>query len=181
MFKEVQTEKLSDIKSELISYFDLTDKIKRLPVHIDHHDLLEKSPQLKAFLTELDLIDKIRLVRTVTVMPKGFYSAHVDGSAQDSIPRTVALNIPMVNCDDSLTRFFERKGPGIKPLVKSNKKMDFSYQDYSYDDIVLKTQFTLRHPTFLKICEIHDVINNSSKVRYCLTIRFSPEPKIFEN
>jgi len=178
-FKEIETPLLGSMQNELVTYFDLSDRLKRLPVHIEPLDLLSKCPSLSAFLSGEGLTSTIRLIRTVTVKANSFYSAHLDGSRDDDISRTVALNIPMLNCAWSRTRFFEKKHPGVMPIPRSNSKLNFSYQDFSYDDLILKDEFILRCPTFLNIAEIHDVVNESNKTRYAITIRFAPEPNIF--
>ena len=172
-YKEITTDRLSLIQKEVVEYLNLK-YITAIHLDINPEDILSKCPQLKLFLTSINVLHCIALIRTVVLLAHDRLAPHTDGGAEN--PRCLALNIPLLHCENSLTTFYKKKNPFKKGKEAHNAKLNYSYTSFDDDSVKAVESLVLTHPTLLRVNEIHSVENNSDRIRYCLTIRFAPEP-----
>ena len=104
--------KLKDIQKELIQLSSIAIKdIGSSPsqfLNIDDLDLVKSTcPALIKELERLELLDILFMISLVTVRPGSYFPIHVD--YPDPTRLSFGLNIPVLNCKDSYTIWYDTK------------------------------------------------------------------------
>lgn len=97
---------------------------------------------------------------------------HIDGNFEIS---QWAINVPLRECADSVTRFWHTDK---KPVRKLHKDGAYWHVDGPY---TLISEHVLRTTTLLRIDVPHSVTNNGLHDRYALSLRFRVPPTKFIN
>ena len=113
---------------------------------------------------DLDYWENLCYVGVCVLQPRKMLQPHIDCS-----PSMVGLNIPLLNCEGTLTRFYRGWAsaqweiqPGVNGIsVKSEKVME---------------EFELRKPTLFLPKVPHGVINKRDSVRMMCSLRFTEDP-----
>lgn len=135
--------------------------------HIDKNSFLEDCALVKEYFDTNNCI--IHNIATIELPPKFHGSLHID-----SQKNSLALNFPVINCDDSYTSLYK-----IDSGIPSVVKMENGLTRLSFDDCdaVELTRFYLKHHAVLFNTKIpHQVFNFSDKTRLAISFRFVRDP-----
>lgn len=103
---------------------------------------------------------KICHVRLVQVNPKGMIPIHRDGPP--GYPPMLAINIPLVNCENAVTEFWK-------------SEINISHA-LSLENCTKIDEFILTKPILLNVSVLHSVKNYTSDWRKAISIRFEESP-----
>jgi hypothetical protein len=84
----------------------------------------------------------------------------------------LAINIPLENCEDSTTSFWESSVPPIPSKTPNG----YTFSTYDKNFCKKIAEYTLDRPILLNTSVPHEVINNSNKWRRAITLRFIDDP-----
>ena len=84
----------------------------------------------------------------------------------------LAINIPLENCEDSITSFWESSIPPM--LHQTPNKHSYEYYDQNYCKKI--TEFKLTKPVIFNTSIPHTVTNLSNKWRRAISLRFTEIP-----
>jgi len=106
----------------------------------------------------------------IQVAPKA--GIHHTGIHTDINPSELALNIPLENCDDSITSFWET----FKPLEirETPNKLFYNYYDPNHCRKI--AEFKLTKPVIFNSVIAHNVSNPTDKWRRAISLRFKTAP-----
>jgi len=162
------------------SNFDsITDKIKvfirdqseqkTISYKIDVQELLYQIPDLKTQIEQYNFSD-IDVARILITSPDSTLRLHNDGNNEN--PKFLALNWPLLNCANTVMRWFD-----AKILTKNYEEEGYGIFDlYDRANSTLLDQFEIVTPTIVNIQRPHDVVNNNPTTRIMLSLRFKEEP-----
>lgn len=181
-FKKIFTEKLPEIQNELRSIIPVDTTKNYNYVNYKPEDILPFCPHLAEFLIEQGLIDKLQAMASITAGPNFTVIPHKDGHKGGVVQSKFAFNIPIDNYLNSQTSFFIPNVPNIDELLPEKKsKFGHTFRPYTYEYLDKVASLTIDMPSFLRIDEIHDVVNWSDQTRHVLSIRFNPDPQVFDD
>lgn len=87
-------------------------------------------------------------------------------------PDCLAINIPLENCDSSVTKFWRTSQ---KPqLVRTPNGHTYSY--YAAQDCEFVTEFCLNQPVLFNTSQLHNVVNPTDQWRLAISLRFQENP-----
>lgn len=135
--------------------------------HIDKNSFLDDCPLSKEYFNSNNFI--IHNIATIEIPPKSWGSLHVD-SQQNSL----ALNFPVINCDDSYTSLYKIDS-GVPSVIKiKNGLTRLSFDDCNAVEL---SRFYLKQNAVLFNTKIpHQVFNFSNKTRLAISFRFVRDP-----
>jgi hypothetical protein len=147
---------------------------------INNDEVKKNMPLLSAQMKELGLYDAWTSTSFITMVgTEPNFPAHIDAPATATkAARVFALNWPIYNCDESITRFWELPDE----LNVSNLKNDsVSFEGPRYSDLTIYNlkfacEYTLTKATWLRVDMPHSLELLTNKNRICASMRFSPEP-----
>lgn len=106
-YKPVDVPNLLEIQKEfqtiLPEIIDMNVRYKYF--HVDRSDIESKVPAFVEFLTSINLLDRWNYVAIVATIGDEEFAIHVD--AVDWTTRCYALNLPIINCHDSYTVWYD--------------------------------------------------------------------------
>lgn len=136
--------------------------------HISAGLLEANSPNLAQWLRDYNLQLRVAaIIRTpsgnVNIVP------HIDTQMND-----LAINFPVVNCNDCWTGFYKLTGGEKITKVLPNK---LTYVNFSQDAVFEETsRFTLAKATIFNTKQPHAVVNPTNNVRIAASLRFVRDP-----
>jgi hypothetical protein len=96
---------------------------------------------------------------------------------KDFIPgypdRSARINIPIINCEKSETRFYS--SINWNPITKTLPN-GIKYTYHNLEDCKLESTVTVSEPTVLRVRELHNVTTTGSYPRIALTCAVDPDP-----
>lgn len=160
MYKRIEVDNLEEIQNELIQY----DFFKKFVTHGDwgttgnSHSNFDPLSTSAAYFKDIPDLKKLKIFLESTVETKlisHFYIMNFEGNFSSDIhldvDSTWSLNIPIFNCQESSTIFYD----------DSKNEID---------------RITLDTPYFLKVGKIyHQIVNHSNKTRLVMSIRFTSD------
>lgn len=109
----------------------------------------------------------LRAIGLVQVPPEAISNIHIDTGKS-----ALAINIPLENCKDSTTSFWE----SLIPPTPGKTPNGHTYSSYDKNFCKKITEYTLDGPILLNTSVPHEVINNSNKWRKAISLRFLDDP-----
>jgi len=97
---------------------------------------------------------------------------HRDFRPAERLPR-LAIQIPLTNCEESITSFWETSSP--RP-VRSLTPNGHSYEFYDRTTCTKISEFKLTRPVLFDTSILHDVVNPTNKIRQAISLRFVTDP-----
>lgn len=115
----------------------------------------------------------MKLFKTVLIQVQKHTSLpiHTDFRPHDN--NQLAINIPLLNCEDSYTKFYK--------TTKENDLVEYSSSGsplirYHPDDCVQIDEFRLSNPVVFRTDIPHSVVNLSPNTRLAISLRFETDP-----
>jgi hypothetical protein len=154
---KVACEKLKNYAMENAS------KIKNFWTFLNTPKLLKLFPEVQSMFDPLNItIKQISLITSNNTSIR-------DGIHRDHTNCNVRINIPIMNCEGSVTNFYSSNAEPQKLLLSNG----IPYYQIDYNKCVLVDSFCLEKPAALRIREPHQVIASSQQSpRVSCTIEF---------
>lgn len=161
----------ADVKSMTNECFEVLSKNNHLPLehsNLWYPDSLPELPKLRLFLQNLGLLEYVHGIALNVTTGGMAIPVHVDTG-----PFEWSLNLPLLNCDDSIVAVYKTDQPSILKFIPGS---DVSYQGFD-DESLLETEARVEslYPMLLNVKNPHNVINQSDKVRVMMLIRIKEE------
>lgn len=141
------------------------------------HAYLTKMPNTSHFFNTIDVGIKdfmgMPLFKTVLInsQPRSVGVIHVD---YQLIPHSVlAINIPLINCDEAKTCFWDTTEDVNKVSFTTNGA---PYTNFSFESCTKVDEFILTQPAVIRVDVPHSVNNPSFKNRLAISLRFLSDP-----
>lgn len=147
-----------DLRSYLISYND-KQKIGNFWTYLDVDDLIKNVPSLPRMFESLNLT--IYIAAFISTSPK-YGMIHIDDD-----PGKARINLPIINCEFSETRFFVNEGP----LEHKYLENGIPYWDIDPAKCRHVDTLVLDKPAVLNIGQPHQVVTHKPP-RVAITIKF---------
>jgi len=166
---------LEKIKEEFLPFRILyVDKISVFnPLSKD--ELKDKVPEFCNFLKSVDLYDRWITTSMCTIPPHQNYPLHIDSlHCKD---RFVALNIPIFNCENTYTVWYEAE---IDKLIwdKLHGHIHATYDaacHCKWETSVEVKRVESKDPMLINVSIPHSVFNPTERYRFLVSSRFTPE------
>lgn len=167
LFKILDTELFDKIKEELSILYERTEPAPGRFRILDKDATLNLLPTVVKWFQENNL--EVRQVAYISLAGHTSQQAHVDSGEPQ-----LALNFPVINCDEVVTEFFklEEQDLTIQYTVETN----LPYHHFDSTDKDPIGSFSLTQPTLLNIKMPHRVVNNTDSERISLSFRFKNDP-----
>lgn len=136
----------------------------------DPQEIVESSPTIKGFLSDVGLINHLRYIGVPYCPPTSESLLHTDGKCLE------AVNIPLLNCANCEYRWYSATPIDKAPrAAKAGRKSDFvaEYVRYSDEDAREISRCSTDQPLWINTSVPHKAINPTSLSRVVLTMRFS--------
>jgi len=144
-------------------------------IPVSHDDLRTNCPNIIHLIQSWDLEDRMAENALILVKPNKHYAIHRDFPLWKA--RNIALNLPVANCEDSYTGFYEAE---VLPRETMNGKLGENiYVNHALavkDDTAKEIgRCDSWIPHWINVYVPHAPIVNHGLVRIALSIRFRPE------
>lgn len=144
--------------------------------YINKEILRAEAPSYISALVELGLYDK--WATSIFVGTQGEHRQvdspiHVD--TEDWQSRCYALNIPVVNCDDSYTVFYDPVTRDPDAYLSGDSKAYATARGFSEEGAVELGRWPVKKPAWVNVCIPHRAENSNSETRLIISTRFWPE------
>ena len=107
----------------------------------------------------------------IQVAPNTFSQIHKD-IGWDASGRSLAIQIPLDNCEESTTNFWEST---IKPKLMQTKNGHL-YSYYDESTCTKLAEYKLTSPVLFDTKILHNVTNPTNQVRRAISLRFKEDP-----
>jgi hypothetical protein len=135
-------------------------------------DVLLKIPEMKDGLKEFGEINEITLLNITESCQTTLHIDHTIGPNRGVLAR---LNIPILNCEGSLTCFYNLPPQILNDYTEANDGAKFWSEHYR-NTIPSVTRVELIQPTILRVSEPHTVFTESKNYpRICITVSFKED------
>jgi hypothetical protein len=98
------------------------------------------------------------------------FGIHRDAGAEEG--QCLAINIPLENCDNSVTKFWKTSKPEIKQFTPNG----IPYNYFEMDGCEQIDEFVLSRPIIFNTSVPHLVVNPQDVWRKAISIRFKTDP-----
>lgn len=113
------------------------------------------------------------------IQPQGFNSIHIDSILGATNYPTIALNIPLVDCDKTIMYWYESVDKSKETFMRGPTKGD-PVPKLTFDNAITLKETPFDVPTFIRIDKWHNVKNyNTDTCAKMLSVRFR-HPGYFE-
>ena len=171
-FKPIDIPNLSTIQSEFQSILSelISMEVQYKYFHIDRARIESKVPSYVEFLKSIGLLDRWIYSALVVTTNDAEFPIHVD--ATDWTSRCFALNLPIQNCDDSYTVWYDAK---INPNpIPGDETSNRSLARICYDATEI-CRMPATTPAWVNISVPHRPVTEHNKLRAVISARFDPE------
>jgi len=179
IYKIIQIDNLLEIQKDLTTYlpfyfknFEICDS----GFYGSDIEIIKKNCfRLKKFLIDINLLDRWNGVGISVLKNKESLNIHSDSLKKN---RIFALNIPICNCNNSYTIWYQKKNLDTRPQFKyyvSESVHGICYFEYRDDDVTEIDRLDCSIPAFVNIKIPHRGISLNNKKRFLISLRFEPE------
>jgi hypothetical protein len=121
---------------------------------------------------EVDEFIGMKIAQPVLIqsVPLKVGKIHIDSRSNNNI---LALQIPLINCENSITEFWHSDYP-VEPTLLYSDKHEYQYIPREYCKKI--DEFQLTKPLIFRTDIPHSVTNNSLSVRKAISLRFYTDP-----
>jgi hypothetical protein len=170
-FLEIQNELSTNLHRYLKNYKDC----KSLFYGSNANIIKECCPGLSNFLYNKNLLNRFTGAGISVLNSNDMLYIHTDSLKKN---RTYALNIPICNCENSYTIWYQEKDKNIKPKLDyytstNNQKIEFF--EYDENNMIEIARLESSNPAFVNIKIPHRGISFNNNKRFLMSLRFNPE------
>jgi hypothetical protein len=145
---------------------------------IDQDLFKELLPSMAVALKQIGIYDmwhRTGLVSATSYQPVKIHRDDIEGSVN---PKTIALNFPIYNCEESITSFYEIK-EGVEIIETQEREISSGKPWTKIADSCLEEvdSVVISEPTWLRVNKYHGVkLKMEKTTRIAASLRFRPEP-----
>lgn len=156
---------------------DCSTVIKKLQEFVNTQPIITKIPwytaNLKVINFKIPELQELFNPLTITIKSVSFLTITGKGSIHiDDTTSQLRINIPVFNCDNTITRFFTTT---TEPKKYANKNGVYYYA-FNPDDCTLVDSYVLHTAVLLKVLEPHQIENfNENSPRVSCTVEFEED------
>ena len=173
-FKPVDIPNLATIQSEFQAILPelIVTEVQYKYFHIDRDRIESKVPSYVEFLKSIGLLDRWNYSALIVTTSDEEFPIHVD--AMDWTSRCFALNLPIQNCDDSYTVWYDTK---INPdPIPGDETSNRSLARICYHENAIEVcRMPASMPAWINISLPHRPVTEHNKLRAIISARFKPE------
>jgi hypothetical protein len=173
--KPVTIQNLGAIQRELLSLVPSVipdvENLKPAFTDISVSKVKDNLPTLCDQFNQWGILDRWQYMAFITGNRGSSVSMHVDTLEWEQL--TLALNIPVLNCDDSYTAFYNAQTLPVRKFRKNDPRYTARMCDESTAEEITRIQ--LNKPYWVNICVPHKPIMNHNNPRILASFRFGPE------
>lgn len=173
-FKPVDVPNLSEIQSEfqaiLTELISLDERYKYF--HIDRARIESKVPSYAKFLKSIGLLDRWQYSAVIVTTGNDEFPIHVD--ALDWTERCYALNLPIQNCDDSYTIWYDAK-VNTDPIPGDETSNRLLARFCHPENAIEIARMPASTSAWVNIALPHRPVTDHNKLRAIVSARFKPE------
>ena len=158
---------LLDLVNELFDYQDVTTNII-----VSEEIIKNRCPLLIKFLAENNL--NWDICRFFITKPQDIIPIHNDGN--DQYPKFLALNIPVINCENTSMIWWDNVDPIASDLSSNIQRYGSNIQFFDSNNKIKVGSIELDAPYLVRINYPHNVENLTDRFRIIFSMRFNPEP-----
>lgn len=117
----------------------------------------------------------MKVFKSVLVQVRANSSLHIHKDHRPYDNNQLAINIPLLNCNESVTEFY-------KPLIQKDEFNSIltvngsPYISYKEDECEKIAEFWLKEPVIFRTDILHGVRNYSNSPRLAISLRFVEDP-----
>ena len=164
---DLNSETFEKIKEEISIFKDNVNAEPNRFNIVDKETTLNSLPTIVKWFTENNL--DVGQIAYISVEPNFIQQAHLDSG----IPE-LAINFPVINCENVSTQFFEFEEQDL--TMQYTPGTNLPYHHYKIADKKIIGTFNLTQPTLLNIKMPHRVVNSTDLERVSLSFRFKKDP-----
>lgn len=177
IYKLVNIPNFEGIKKELSSkislYFKDITELNSSFYYADTNLIKKECPLLIQYLNSCNLTHRWAHTGISVLNHKKSLKIHTDAPQRKE--RFYALNIPIINCENSFTIWYHHKHDNA-PLYKiDHGDNKIHYEEFEDDDMVEIKRISSDNPAFVNIKLPHRGINTNELPRCLISLRFIPE------
>lgn len=139
------------------------------------HEMFEDIPELIEAVELFKPWSDLYNICIGYTQPNSEQVIHVDSATHfigmDSTASKYALNIPILNCDDTYTCWYKHKDP-LNPKVTEQHHADSTLFVYAFEDMIEYEKVYWTKPLWFNILEPHCGFNYTDKERIMISVRF---------
>lgn len=168
-----QKEIIKELNDNFSLYFDPVEKFETR-FYGGNVPLIKKlCPTLSDFLQQVNLYDRWRGAGISVISSDQVPHIHIDSNDP---ARQYALNIPIFNCQDSYTVWYEPIDPGLATAKEyTSNGVKVVYRQFTPDNAVEIGRICSDAISFVSIKTPHRGLNNNNELRALVSLRFVPE------
>lgn len=172
-FKEISVPELADIQREIFQIITtlITDDSEIKFFYIDRTLLETGAPSYTKFLNRLGILDRWKYSAIITTQGNEKFPIHVD--AIDWKNRCYGLNLPILNCEDSDTVWYD--ADIVNELVTTESDYRNSARLCKTDSAREVCRMPSTTPAWINISIPHRPETKHSDLRIVISARFTPE------
>lgn len=150
---------------EKFKIYILNNKTQEFWTYIDTPKVLEFCPEIQTMFDHMHIT-----VKHISIITAGISHTNIRNAIhRDDANSNVRINIPILNCEESVTNFYKTESDPIKMFLPNG----ISYLHYDYDKCTLVDSFSLYKPAALRVTELHQVVTRKTHLpRISITIEF---------
>jgi len=134
---------------------------------INTESALSVLPTITKWFSDNDL--EVKQIAHISIGAHVTQQAHIDSGEPE-----LALNFPVMNCDNVTTEFFKFEQEDL--TIQYTAGTNLPYHRFNSDNKNIIGAFSLTQPTLLNIKMPHRVVNNTDLERISLSFRFKKDP-----
>jgi len=141
------------------------DKIQGFWTYLDTPEMLAFCPEIQKMFDPMNItVEHISIITADIGHTNNRNSIH-----RDDTNSNVRINIPILNCAESITNFYTTSEDPVKMYLPNG----IPYFYYDYNKCTLVDSFSLYKPAALRVTELHQVVANKNHLpRISITVEF---------
>lgn len=172
-FKPIDVPELPDIQSEIIKILPqlILPNEEFTFFYIKREQIEDSVPSYRAMLSRLNLLDRWTYSAVVTTQGEKEFPIHVDSLDWEN--RCYGLNLPILNCEDSYTVWYDAIATDTPSIYGENLRASARFYDTKTAKEVCRMPATTS--AWINNSIPHRPVTNHTEFRAIISARFSPE------
>lgn len=182
LYKPVHVNYLEQIKKEFLNiyeqhYSNIFKDRGFAFTYLDKDIVRDNAPTYIQFLNDLKLYDKwTSCIFVGTNGEKRSIDSPIHVDTEDWQTRSYALNLPVMNCENSYTVFYNATKPNPQAYLGDEPVTGWATaRGFEFDGAVEIGRWNVEKPAWINVCIPHRAENNNSNPRLIVSSRFWPE------
>lgn len=182
MYKPVHVNNLEQIKKEFENiykqhYSNIFKDRGFAFTYLDKDIVRDNAPIYIQFLKDLKLYDKwTSCIFVGTSGDKRLVDSPIHVDTEDWQSRSYALNLPVMNCENSYTVFYNASKPNAQAYFGDEPVTGWATaRGFDFDGAIEIGRWNVEQPAWINVCIPHRAENNNPNTRLIVSSRFWPE------